>query len=324
LSPPSIGSKVRAVCVAAAVACAALTSSPAHAQSERCQAGDRECGRAAFASATAAFDRGDYREALRWFETARSAGPHPIITFNVALCLNQLGKPTQAKRELRALLDDPGTPSELRQRASDELSRVVASLAHISLETQAKSSYTIELDGQKAESQGELEVDPGEHRLRVSTPSTTVFEQNVKLAPGERLRLRVTEQARAIDVVVVPQRERAPAIARSKAPLPPAVFYAAASASAVLAGVTLWSGLDVNSAYDDYKHDLPNLTQREADERVDDGHARERRTNILLGATALSVAATVAIGVFWADLSGGKRAPSVGVSGEGVRFRTRF
>lgn len=324
LAPFCIRSRLGCFISAAALAAASLANLPAYAQADQCAVGDRNCGREAFATATAAFDRGDYREALRWFESARSAGPHPIISFNVALCLTQLGKPSQAKRELKALLESPDAPAELKQRANDELARVLATLAHISLETPAKSSYVIELDGQTTSAESELEVDPGEHRLRVSSPSSLVFDQSIKLAPGEQLRLRVTGQARAIDVVVVPEREKVPPPPQRTAPFPPAALYVAASASVLFAGLSVWSGLDVKSAYADYRRDLPHLTQREADERLDDGHARERRTNVLLGATAVSVAATAALGLLWIDFGSRKHAVALGVSGQELRLGARF
>jgi hypothetical protein len=105
--------------------------------------------------------------------------------------------------------------------------------------------------------------------------------------------------------------------------LPPAVFYAAASVSVALGAATIWSGLDVLNAYDDYERDLPYLTQGEADERVENGHARERRTNILLGATAVAAVATTALGLFWVDF-GPKRSTAVGFSGSGCFLRSSF
>lgn len=309
----------------------AQTASGDTAPSSECQAGDRACGRDAYTAGTQGFDRGDYAAALAQFRSARSAAPHPSITFNIALCLARLGKPTQAKAELRALLAAAETPEELKKRANDELTLTQRMLAHIALQTPAGSSYAIELDGQKAEAGAELEVDPGEHRLRVTSPSAVVFDQPVKLEAGEQLRLRVTDQARVIDVVVVPEAQKANAPVEAPAPqvaakhgLPPAVFYAAASASAVLGAVTIWSGLDVKSAYNDYQHDLPHLSQEEADARVADGHARERRTNILLGATAVAVVATTALAIFWVDFGGRNRSLAVGISGNGCSLRSSF
>ncbi|MGC4087080.1 MAG: hypothetical protein QM756_04090 [Polyangiaceae bacterium] len=223
----------------------------------------------------------------------------------------------------------PEIPPDLRRRASEELNQAQAALAHIQLLSQATNSYRIELDRQAVPSLSELEVNPGEHHLRISSATSVVFEQTLKLEPGERLKLRVTDQERTIDVVVVPEAKPTAKAAPTAAPaartgLPPAVFYGAASASLVLAGFTVWSGLDVKSAYSDYQHDLPRLTQAEADQRVEDGHARERRTNILLGATAVGVVASAALALFWVDFSPRTTQVSIGVSNGRAVLSGRF
>ncbi|MGC4087079.1 MAG: hypothetical protein QM756_04085 [Polyangiaceae bacterium] len=75
-----------------------------------CQAGDRDCGKRAFNAATKDFDQGSYASALQSFLSARAAGAHAIITFNIALCWGHLGKYGQAKLELQSLLADPRNP----------------------------------------------------------------------------------------------------------------------------------------------------------------------------------------------------------------------
>jgi hypothetical protein len=83
--------------------------------------------------------------------------------------------------------------------------------------------------------------------------------------------------------------------------LSPVWFYATASATVLLSAGSIWSGLDVRNAYDHYQGDLPRLTQAEADARVEDGHSRELRTNLLLGATVLSAAGTALVGLVLVD-----------------------
>lgn len=299
----------------------------AQAGAEPCPQADRSCAKRAFEEGTAAFDRGAYAEALAAFENARAADDHPYVSFNIALCLERMGKLTAAKRELERLLPNPNLGSDLQKRVSAEQTQVAALLAHVSLETPSQA-YVIEIDGVRASGGAAVELDPGEHYLRVTKADQVVFEQAVKLEPSERLRLRVTDQERALDLVVIPERSPArsapPSRARMSArPLSPIVFYTAASASLVLGGLSLWSGLDVKSAYGDYERDLPRLDQAEANRRVEDGHARERRTNVLVGATVLTAAATAAIGIFWVDFGHHDRV-ALGVDGNGVRFRGVF
>lgn len=311
--------------LAALVGASALPSS---ARAEPCARADRGCAKRAFEEGTAAFDRAAYAEALAAFESARAADDHPFVSFNIALCLERMGRLRDAKRELERLLQSPNLEKELQARASAAEARVTRLLAHVSLETPS-SAYVIEIDGVQASGGTAVELDPGEHQLRVTKGAQVVFAQTVQLEPSERLKLRVTDQERALDLIVIPERppQRTEPASRREAspgrPLPPAVFYATASLSVVLGGLSVWSGLDVKRAYRDYQHDLPRLDRAEADRRVDDGHARERRTNVLVGATLVTAAATAAMGIFWVDF-GRKPSVALGVDTDGIRLRGAF
>jgi hypothetical protein len=70
-----------------------------------------------------------------------------------------------------------------------------------------------------------------------------------------------------------------------------AAFIGAAALTAVVGGVALWSGLDTLSARDRY-------VQEPTEERYNNGVSREKRTNALIGGTAVLGAATLAMGLF--------------------------
>jgi len=73
----------------------------------------------------------------------------------------------------------------------------------------------------------------------------------------------------------------------------PWYFGVAAAAALGLVGATLWSGLDVLQAYDEYDRSAPNAPQLYAD-----GTDRELRTNVLIGVTAGVAAVAVVLAVF--------------------------
>lgn len=282
-----------------------LVSAHARAEAPSCTAGDRECGRLAFSQGTTLFDQKNYAEARAFFLAAQAASAHPVIAFNLALCSARLGQPTRARDELLPLVNDNALESALRERASRELAAAEAALAHVHIESAEPRENRVELDGQTVDAPaGELAVDPGAHQFRVFSGETLVFDQALQLAPGEQLRLRVTNRSRAIDVVVVPGSPNAapPQVqAERHSGLPPVWFYASASATVLLSAATVWSGLDVNSRYDEYRSDLPRLTKSEADARVEDGHSRELRTNLLLAGSVLSAAGTAVLGLVLVD-----------------------
>jgi hypothetical protein len=296
---------------------------PARADEPSCPTSDSACGAAAFARGTEHFDAGRYEEAAAFFSAAARANAHPVVLFNLALSEARLGKFTSAAARMRALLAEQELDAKLRARLERELATAEAGIAHVSFELPAAAGTSFLLDGAEIQvSPDDVPVDPGKHQLRVETAGEVVLDQQVELMPGERLRVRVSNRSRAIDVVVVPSAEKRPA-RQQPAPAParkeshglaPIWFYGAAAGTVVLGALTVWSGLDVQSAYDDYRADLPRLSQAQADRRVEDGHGRELRTNLLLGGTALAAAGTAVIGLVLVDWSGSAAPARTGFS----------
>jgi len=87
------------------------------------------------------------------------------------------------------------------------------------------------------------------------------------------------------------------------------VFWVGVGLTAVVGGVSVWSGLDtqnnpgtnkVRDACQSGSPDCQSLYQKGVD--------KQHRTNILIGATAGLGVATAVIGAFFTDWSGGKKA----------------
>lgn len=295
------------------------------------------CGRKHFEVGTQAFERGDYSGAAAEFQAALSQRPHPVIRFNLALSLARIGKPSAALEQLRLVQEDSAAEKDLRARAAREQRSAEQALARITFRLSDPTRERVELDSGPIvlSRQGELSVDPGSHHVRVISNSSVVLDQDLELSPGERVELRVGERSRRIDVVVVPDAApvgagplKTPVAAPPPAPptsssLSPVWFYSAAGATAVLGGLTVWSGLDTKGAHADYERDLPTLSQTQADERVRDGHSRERRTNLLLAGSIVCGAGTAVLGLWFVDFSGTPRA-RVGLTPSSVVLGGRF
>ena len=97
------------------------------------------------------FDQKDYAQARAWFLAARAAQPHPVISFNLALCSARAGKPSLAHSELSLLVDDATLDAALRERALSELAAAKAALAHVQIESPEPHTNRIELDGERVE-----------------------------------------------------------------------------------------------------------------------------------------------------------------------------
>jgi hypothetical protein len=298
-----------------------LVTAPASAQSAEpdCAGEDATaCGRRHFETGTQAFERGDFTTAAAEFQAAIAQRPHPVIRFNLALSLARLGRPKAAIEQLQLTIADTATDKELRARAEREQRSAEQALSRVTFRLADLSRERVELDGVTVDvaDRQELAIDPGLHHVRVISGSSVVLDQDLELSPGERVELRVGERSRRIDVVVVPDPTKPtpdlqPAPVRPPRQLPPPPqpsrpvpvgwFYAGLGVTAVVTGVTVWSGLDTNSAFDEYERDLPALSQEQADARVADGHQRELRTNLLLAGSLLSAAGTAVLGVWFVD-----------------------
>lgn len=295
------------------------------------------CGRQHFERGAQAFEKGEFESSVSEFERALALRPHPVIRFNLALALARLGRPTAAIEQLRQVQGDPLTDKELSGRAAREQKSAEQALSRVTFKLSDPSRERVEIDGAAVQlaGQSDLTLDPGAHQVRVISNSSVVLDQELELSPGERVELRVGERSRRIDVVVVPD-PTAPAPTSAPAPaaqpvpahpssskLSPTLFYVGVGTTLVLSGLTVWSGLNTNSAYDAYERDLPQLSQAEADERVKSGHSKELRTNLLLAGSLVAGAGTAVLGIWFTDFSGKERT-AVGFTPGSIVVSGRF
>jgi hypothetical protein len=85
----------------------------------------------------------------------------------------------------------------------------------------------------------------------------------------------------------------------------PAVFFVGAGLTVVAAGVTVWSGIDTQNS-----PGTDRVREECAGKGTDcplyqDGLAKERRTNVLIGVSAGLGVVTGVVGAFFTDWSGG-------------------
>ncbi len=309
----------------------------AHAQAPPCEGTPAECGKQEFEAGIRAYQAGNFDLAATHFERAHGHRAHPVVLFNWALAEARQGKPAEALVHLDQVLADPQTPEKLKPKVQAEREQANRNVARVVVDAAGEN---IQLFVDDVAHQGDppaAAVNPGRHQVRVLIDGKQALARGIDVRPGETLRLNV-QQSREILVGGGGTGGSAGSLATGGAegdggassgsdkPLNPLWFYVSAGATVVLGGVTVWSALDTQSAFDEYESDLPMLTQAQADSRVEDGHAKETRTNILLGATAVAGVATAAIGVFFVDWSGrgGKPAQGLYLSPTGASYLHRF
>jgi hypothetical protein len=289
-----------------------------------CSGSKEACGKQAFEDGIAAFERGDFAAALGLFETAQEAKPHPVILFNVALAEAELNRLVDASLHLQQVFEDPKTPGSLLDRVRSERAKVESKIATVTIDDEAA---ILVVDGRKAEGRPpQARVDPGEHRVEVRVKGQRAMDRPVTLGPGERLRLAVAAltpeppppaaQPPAEPSPPPQPRERSvsPGAEQSPAGLSPTWVFVGGGLTAVLGGLTVWSGLRTQAAFKSFQDDVDTLTERQAQDRVDEGERLQSLTNGLLLATAAVGAATTATALLLVDWEDSNQTPGAGVA----------
>lgn len=282
---------------------------PARAQQpasdEACQGEPAECGKQEFEAGIKAYQAGDFGNAAQHFERAHGHRAHPVVLFNWALAEARANKPVDAIAKFERVLADAQTPEELKSKVEAEREKVNRNISRVVLDASGKKVELFVDDAPHGGDPPTATLNPGRHAVRVTIDGKVALTREIDVRPGETLRLSVSatkDAPKGGGVGGDAGRETRPAPRVGK-PLEPIWFFVGAGATLVAGGVAVWSGLDTKNAFDEYERDLPRLTQAQADARVSDGHDRELRTNILIGATAGLGVATAVVGAFFVDWS---------------------
>jgi tetratricopeptide (TPR) repeat protein len=307
------------------LACPAAAQQPPQ---DDCVADAATCGKKEFEKGVAAYQQGDFGSAMLHFKQALAYRPHPVVAFNLALAEGKSGLLVEAVARLEQVLADPQSSAKLKTNATRERDGFAAGIGAILLESALASGVQATVDGAPLTgSPPAIQVNPGKHQVLVRVDGRAIVDRSISVNPGERVRLAISREREVSVVVPPPARQpdnKPPVQPTPKKGIDPVWFYGSAGVTLVLGGVTTWSALDTKSAYDDYKAALPTLTQDEIDRQVSDGHAKETRTNVLLGATALAALGSAALGVFAVNWGSSDTASAVAVTPGGVMVRGSF
>ncbi len=308
-----------------ALACAALvwTSAPSLAHAA-CQDEPRVCGRRAFDDGVKAYEAGKFKKALAKFREAHGIQRHPIVTYNLALAEAEVGLVHEAIQHVRDVADDPSADDKLKKRANDDARRFEAKLSRVSVEVAGAKLIEVEIDGVDVSSDDLVfNLNPSKHEVVVIADGRVVLKKALDLRPGERVTLTVDHSREVVVQEGDRPQQTAPVDGGPSGGMSPAWFYVSAGVTVGLGAVTIWSGVDTLGAKDDFDRLSPTLPQDEAQKLLDDGHSKEKRTNALIGVTALGALATGAIGLFAVDWGKGQEV-SVGLGPGGFLATGRF
>lgn len=134
-----------------------------------------------------AFELGDYPRALRHFQEAERLAPHPSVRFNIAVCLEKLGRLVEAKKAYTELLDAGELSASARQEAGERAARVSGELVTLTLS--GRRGTQVLIDGtSRCQLPCQKQLDPGPHQVEVLGRSQRF---RVELAAGAKHELQI-------------------------------------------------------------------------------------------------------------------------------------
>lgn len=333
---PEDGAVVADRCVARATLASAilisvlfLSSSSVLAQTEP-SASDRQAAGEAYDRGTAAYLAHDYERAASLFETAYRLAPNSAALIQAIRAHDRAGDHLRAG-SLALRLEARHAGDHQAERQAQTTLRA-ASREFLRIDVTCDADCTVELDG-RLEDHTSFFVDPASaHTIRASFDTGAAEPQTTSGAAGETQALSFARppappEPEPVVVAVVdthtdttPLPEPPPPPSSSGLPVP--VFITAAGLTAVAGAVLIWSGVDTLDGVPAYRDD-PTVA------RLQDGQARELRTNVMIGVTGALAIATVVLAVLtdWdGDTSGETPAVSAAVSPDGgvVSVEGRF
>ncbi len=171
-------------------------ASVAHAQDTTAQA------REAFGRAEHAFAEHDYELALELFRRAQALRPHDAVRFNVAVCLERLGRFREAAGEYDLAAASEQLPADTRREATELAARMRERLG--TLEIRGEPGAVARVGELRCQIPCELAIDPGDHTVEVNDVrrdvhvgrgETTTIEIDATPAPSAAVTLSASDGA---------------------------------------------------------------------------------------------------------------------------------
>ncbi|MCC7541254.1 MAG: tetratricopeptide repeat protein, partial [Deltaproteobacteria bacterium] len=179
-----------------AAAMLAMTASTATAQAQQPPtARERAQARTAFQRGERAFDEGRTEEALDDFRRAFRLAPHDAVRFNIAVCLERLGRFIEAAQEYDAASVSEALDAPTQQRAREQAARVRLSTALLIVSGSPAGADVLVDDERRCALPCRVRVDPGARRIVVRSAGGEAT-RSVTVARGAEARVRLDVSAR--------------------------------------------------------------------------------------------------------------------------------
>lgn len=239
------------------------------------------------------FERAEYEAAAVAFLRADELAPSPDALLNAITAGRKSHAHLLVARAAQRALARTRPDEDLARLAREALTEASAHLARIELscapavQGKAADACVMAIDDAKV-GPGVHHVLPGTHRFVADVAGGARDEQPLTCNAGATYAVVLRPAPRDAAPPPTAAATSGPAAGPRSPGWPPAVAYVGAGATAILAGLSVWSGVDAIDA----KNALPDAPPRSLNEDV---LARANRTNALVaGAAVVGVATAVA------------------------------
>jgi len=171
-----------------------------------------------FAEGSALIEQGRCSEALPMLEEAQRVDPGIGTQFNIAVCLQQLGRLGSAWRNFEAVaqLARASGKKAREDAAREKLEALRAKVPTLVVRSEEPGDVTVKIDGVvvKRETWGFWPVDPGEHAVEATAPTKQSWSQKVGApAAGAKLevvipKLTVLERTQVVTITETSSKRR--------------------------------------------------------------------------------------------------------------------
>ncbi len=285
---------------------------------------DKTKARTLFGEGVAAFERGDFENALESFTQAYRLAPHPAVRVNMANCYEQLGRYAEATFNYQRFLEESGGNISPEQRRDVEaaIARLKLKFGEIVVETNP-ADVSLSIDGSSAQRglDGRIQLRAGSHLVRATKPGYVSLERTIEVEGGAEQRVVLEleplsppsaaplaghEPASAHEEAWQPQSQFEPKQAE-RSRLRTAMWVSLGAAALCGIGASITGGLAIK-AQGDFDDAVSVSNASEASEemrnqaRIDGVNASDRADTLAMTTDVLWVSAAVGAGtafVLW-------------------------
>jgi hypothetical protein len=262
---------------------------------------------------------GDHDTAAELYELADSLAPTPEALRSALRARKTAGHLGTAASHAERLLHRYRDDKRSRELAEATLEEAKRKLARIEVQCRPKACGLVVDGGAGSPEVTEshvIWVEPGKHEINAAFGPDRAAPKVMQAKAGDRLSFafeapaassgpRLTDAGGKTGVTASTEPSADTGAKGPHRGLSPWFFVAGAAVTAGLGAVTVWSGLDVMNAHDAYRG-------RETQQAYDDGLDKERRTNVLVGATVTVGLTTIVLAYFtrWSGSGGAGGTPT--------------